>query len=123
MIKPFDLAAAMRGEPIIFRNGDPARFVVFDDQLAPETQLLVARPNGITTGRYANGMWLEGVIDNSIDIIMNPSPPQTKIVRIYLGRPPLSALISAAMRPYGDQNLGSADVTLIEGQFAPGDAP
>jgi hypothetical protein len=68
--KPFDLEAAKRGEPIMFRNGMSCKFGAFLEGAKPSSQLVVIYSNGEVRTRYANGMLCDSI--NGDDVVMAP---------------------------------------------------
>jgi len=80
-MKPFDLEAALRGEPVITRNGHPYKLSGYNPQ-AEETYQLVGWANGKGISSHADGKYLSDCDDeNGNDLFMVPKERKEWIVR------------------------------------------
>ena len=69
-MKPFDLEAAKRGEPIVCRDGTPAKFIAHVPDAHPTQRLVVLVRDNIF-GYLESGSWT-GVNDDDGDLFMAP---------------------------------------------------
>ena len=69
-MKPFDLEAAKRGEPICDRNGNPVRFIahVPEATTPPAKRVIVLALNGAISLHYENGTYT--LTDCDYDLFM-----------------------------------------------------
>lgn len=79
-MKPFDLEAAKRGEPIQCRNGTSVKFIAHIPEAHSAFRVIVLNPNGVVSIRNEHGR-LEHV-DNPLDLMMVPKKT-TYWVNIY----------------------------------------
>lgn len=73
---PFDLEAAKRGEPVITRDGRPARIVCFDmNGTEGNIVALITDDDGNESEsvHYDDGVWLPGS-ETNCDLFMAPKP-------------------------------------------------
>jgi hypothetical protein len=78
-MKPFDLEAAKRGEPIVCRNGTPAKFIAHVPEANDGRRLIVLISNFIFT-HFENGR--EYPSDTDRDLFMAPKK-RTVWVNLY----------------------------------------
>ena len=83
-MKPFDLEAAMRGEPIQLKNGEKCTFGAFLPSAAPSCQVVIINPQGYVISRYKDGRF-EANKNCSSDIVMVPKI-KTYWINIYKGK-------------------------------------
>ena len=69
-MKPFDLEAAKRGEPIVCRDGTPAKFIAHVPEAHPTQRLVVLIGENIL-GYLESGSWT-GVNEDDTDLFMAP---------------------------------------------------
>jgi hypothetical protein len=74
-MKPFDLEAAKRGEPIICRDGTPAKFVAHVPEKIGEDTVLVLMRGAVHT-YYENGFYLDSHQEDIYDLLMVGTPTQ-----------------------------------------------
>jgi len=79
-MKPFNLEAAMRGDPIVCRDGRLARFVAYVPD-ADETERLVVLVDGGIYVLHEDGQYVNGEI-SFCDLFMAPKK-QTLWINIY----------------------------------------
>lgn len=73
-MRPFDLSAAMRGEPIMTREGKSAILVGYCPQNRPEHQVVISYEGGITS-RYDNGAFgLDRESPYDLVMVADPEP-------------------------------------------------
>lgn len=81
-MKPFDLEAAKRGEPIQTRDGRPAKFIAH----APDSSYRSSKVACIVSGNFylfcESGTWLEGSSQHANDLFM-VSKKRTVWVNLY----------------------------------------
>jgi len=80
-MKPFDLEAAKRGEPIVCRDGTPAKFIAHVPEKIGEDTVLVLMRGAIHT-YHENGFYLESYQEDIYDLIMAPKK-RTVWVNLY----------------------------------------
>lgn len=79
-MKPFDLEAAKRGEPIQCRDGVEVKFIAHVPEAHHSAKVIVLSPAGFISIRNEKGRI--GTIDNPMDLMM--APKKTKYwVNIY----------------------------------------
>ena len=71
-MKPFDLEAAMRGEPLVTRDGRDAKFVAYVPE-AGVSQRLVVLIEADIVAFYKTGAFLD-ISESGIDLFMAPPP-------------------------------------------------
>lgn len=82
-MKPFDLEAAKRGEPIITRDGRPVKFIAHvPEARAAHRVVIVDVAAGYIGIRHENGMW--GESPRKDDLFMAPRK-RTVWVNLYKG--------------------------------------
>ncbi len=69
-MKPFDLEAAKRGEPIQYRDGVEVKFIAHVPEAHHSAKVIVLSPAGFISIRNEKGRI--GTIDNPIDLMMAP---------------------------------------------------
>ena len=80
-MKPFGLEAAMRGEPICTRDGQPAKFIAFVPEASEEQQLIVLIGTNIWR-LYPDGRVHQGESQRSSDLFMAPKK-RTVWINLY----------------------------------------
>lgn len=83
-MKPFDLEAAKRGEPIQTRDGRPVKFIAHVPE-ATESQQVVVLIGNTVRARYPTGTFLDFEGDDD-DLFMAPLK-RTVWVNVYYRRP------------------------------------
>jgi len=78
-MKPFDLEAAKRGDPIVCRDGTPAKFIAHVPE-AHATNRLIVLVLGNIYGSYESGKW--GPSPEKFDLFMAPKK-RTVWVNLY----------------------------------------
>jgi len=102
-MKEFNLEAAKRGEPIVCRDGTPAKFIAHVPEACPSEKIVVLVGRHVWTYRES-GAWFENG-DVGPDLLMAPKK-RTVWVNLYQGE---CSLISSV---YSTQE--SADALLKE---------
>lgn len=98
-MKRFDLEAAKRGEPIVCRDGTPARFIAHDPEGAEEYRVLVRIRDRLCTHEYMEDGHRYNDCCDEKDLFM-AEPPKTTLEEIR----------AAQLREYPDSKF----VTVIE---------
>ena len=80
-MREFDLEAAKRGEPIVCRDGTPAKFIAHVPEAHPTNRLIVLVLGNIY-GSYEDGKW--GPTPEKYDLFMAPKK-RTVWVNLYGG--------------------------------------
>ena len=83
-MKPFDLEAAKRGEPICNRRGDPLTFIAYVPDAKEGTNLITLANDGEIFLNYKDGLYI-GDGDSAFDIFMAPKK-RTVWVNLYNGQ-------------------------------------
>lgn len=79
-MKPFDLKAAKRGDPICLRGGPPVKFLLHVPEIG---RVIVLYGNEILT-RPESGTYCHGRDEFSqLDLMMAPKPPVRKWYNVY----------------------------------------
>lgn len=74
-MKPFDLEAAKRGEPLVLRDGRKVRFVAHvPDAHAIQRVIVVTESGGILAYNDKNGMARLNCVADGSDLLMAPPP-------------------------------------------------
>ena len=81
-MKPFDLEAAKRGEPIVNRDGAPVTFVAHVPEAVPASRVIVLCDNGVIQTLYENGIFYSPTREDFRDIFMAPKK-RTVWVNLY----------------------------------------
>jgi|GEM_PF-4187922 len=70
-MKPFNLEAAMRGEPLCYRDGSPAKFIAYVPEATKSQQLITMTADGSVLGASARGnVYGQDVGHNNYDVFM-----------------------------------------------------
>ena len=69
-MKPFDLEAAKRGEPIVCRDGTPAKFVRHDPELGHAGLIVIV--DGCVQQRFTDGTDIVRRIARAKELVMAP---------------------------------------------------
>lgn len=80
-MKPFDLEAAKRGEPIVTRDGREAKFIAHVPE-AKDSLKLIIRVGSEVFGTRNNGAYGNGNRENAFDLFMAPKN-RTVWVNLY----------------------------------------
>lgn len=56
-MKPFNIEAAKRGEPIQTISGEPRRLLLYDPTLRPDSRVIVAGKNGLPLNHWEDGKY------------------------------------------------------------------
>ena len=86
MKKPFDLEAAKRGEPLITRDGDKARFVAHVPEACAECRLICfIQDHSSVAQYYENGLYYDSGSECGADLFMDVDVdvPELKKVTLY----------------------------------------
>ena len=70
-MKQFDLQAAMRGEPIVTRGGEPVQFIAYVPGADPQQQLVTLR-DGVVSVTGIGGIYWGSGSESSRDLFMAP---------------------------------------------------
>lgn len=71
-MKPFDLEAAKRGEPIVTRDGRQVKFVAYVPEAIEKHRLVVLAHDGNIWTFYEDGCFREDGCPTDIDLFMAP---------------------------------------------------
>lgn len=75
-MKPFDLEAAKRGEPIVTRAGQTVTFIAHVPGAQPGYQVVVLNPGRVPVGYHKNGTYSALGLESRKDLFMAPEAPQ-----------------------------------------------
>lgn len=80
-MKPFDLEAAKRGEPIQYRDGTPARFLLYVPEAYEDCRVFALR-EGMVTTHDINGRWAKTRV-GEWDLLMAPKPAKNIYLSVW----------------------------------------
>ena len=69
-MKPFSLEAAKRGEPIVCRDGTPAKFIAYVPEARPACRVVVLAGDFVVTEAVDGRRWTD--VESDTDIFMAP---------------------------------------------------
>ena len=69
-MKPFSLEAAKRGEPIVCRDGTPAKFIAYVPEARPACRVVVLAGDFVVTEAVDGRRWTD--VESDTDVFMAP---------------------------------------------------
>jgi hypothetical protein len=115
-LTPFDLEAAKRGEPIVYRSGQRARFVAHVPEAVMDEQVITLGDAGRTITHTANGSRFLGPHDNYYDLFMAPKPVDVFINIYEDNRDRLVHNTADSAKSAAGKAISLAKITVLNGE-------
>lgn len=114
-MKPFDLEAAKRGEPIVTRAGQIVSFIAHVPAALPGHRVVVLNPGRVAVGYHENGIYSALGLESRKDLFMAPEAPQSLSVTAVKDKKPfdLKKFKAGAVAVLNLSNGKAVEVTFV----------